>query len=68
MKTFSKSYTIKSPVAKVWQAFADPKVIELWGGGTVKMKLEKQFWGDTFGMLSDQFGVDWNMNIGSGNK
>jgi PhnB protein len=33
-------------------------------GGTVKMPLEKQFWGDTFGMLSDKFGVDWNMNIG----
>jgi PhnB protein len=34
-------------------------------GGTVKMPLEKQFWGDTFGMLTDKFGVDWNMNIGS---
>jgi uncharacterized glyoxalase superfamily protein PhnB len=26
--------------------------------------LEKQFWGDMFGMLTDKFGVDWNMNIG----
>jgi PhnB protein len=34
-------------------------------GGKVKMPLEKQFWGDTFGMLTDKFGVDWNMNIGS---
>jgi len=34
-------------------------------GGTVKMPLEKQFWGDIFGMLTDKFGVDWNMNIGS---
>jgi PhnB protein len=33
-------------------------------GGKVKMPLEKQFWGDTFGMLSDKFGIDWNMNIG----
>lgn len=34
-------------------------------GGVVKMPLEKQFWGDLFGSLTDQFGVDWNMNIGS---
>jgi PhnB protein len=34
-------------------------------GGKVKMPLEKQFWGDIFGMVSDKFGVDWNMNIGS---
>jgi len=34
-------------------------------GGKVKMPLEKQFWGDAFGMLTDKFGVDWNMNIGS---
>jgi PhnB protein len=33
-------------------------------GGTVKMKLEKQFWGDLFGSLQDKYGVDWNMNIG----
>jgi PhnB protein len=34
-------------------------------GGNVRMPLSKQFWGDTFGMLTDKFGVDWNMNIGS---
>lgn len=34
-------------------------------GGTLKMPLEKQFWGDTYGMLTDKFGVDWNMNIGA---
>lgn len=34
-------------------------------GGTIKMPLKKQFWGDTFGSLSDKFGVDWNMNIGN---
>lgn len=33
-------------------------------GGKIKMPLEKQFWGDMFGMLTDKFGVDWNMNIG----
>ncbi len=34
-------------------------------GGTVDMPLEKQFWGDTFGMLTDKFGVHWMFNISS---
>lgn len=32
-------------------------------GGTVTMPLEKAPWGDTFGMLTDQFGVNWMVNI-----
>jgi len=32
-------------------------------GGTVTMPLEKAIWGDTFGMLTDKFGVAWVMNI-----
>jgi PhnB protein len=32
-------------------------------GGKVKMKLEKQFWGDIFGNLSDKYGIDWMFNI-----
>ncbi len=34
-------------------------------GGKVKMPLEKQFWGDVFGSLTDKYGVDWLMNIGA---
>jgi PhnB protein len=34
-------------------------------GGTVTMPLAKQFWGDTFGMLTDKFGVHWMINISS---
>jgi PhnB protein len=34
-------------------------------GGTIDMPLEKQFWGDIFGMLTDKFGVHWMVNIGS---
>jgi PhnB protein len=34
------------------------------GGGTVRMPLEKQMWGDEFGMCTDRFGVDWLVNIG----
>jgi PhnB protein len=32
-------------------------------GGRIDMPLEKQFWGDTFGMLTDKFGVHWMVNI-----
>ena len=36
-------------------------------GGNVMMPLEKQMWGDTFGMFVDRFGITWLVNIaGSG--
>ena len=28
-------------------------------GGTIMMPLEKQFWGDVFGMFTDKFGMHW---------
>lgn len=31
--------------------------------GTVSMPLERQMWGDRFGMCEDQFGVGWLVNI-----
>jgi PhnB protein len=31
--------------------------------GSVTMPLEKQMWGDEFGMCTDQFGVAWMANI-----
>ena len=36
---------------------------QLSDGGTVTMPLEKQMWGDEFGMCIDQFGVPWMVNI-----
>lgn len=36
---------------------------KLSGGGTVQMPLEKQVWGDTFGMCTDRFGLPWMVNI-----
>jgi PhnB protein len=33
-------------------------------GGTVSVPLEKQMWGDEFGMCVDRFGVGWMVNIG----
>jgi PhnB protein len=38
-----------------WDKLAD--------GGSVTMPLEKQMWGDTFGMCTDRFGVAWMVNI-----
>ncbi|EAQ00952.1 hypothetical protein JNB_12274 [Janibacter sp. HTCC2649] len=32
-------------------------------GGQVQLALEKQMWGDEFGMLSDKFGIAWMVNI-----
>jgi PhnB protein len=36
---------------------------KLSAGGTVVMPLEKAPWGDTFGMLTDKFGIQWMVNI-----
>lgn len=36
--------------------------------GTVHSQLKKEFWGDTFGSLTDKFGVNWMMNISSGSN
>ncbi len=35
---------------------------KLAAGGKVTMPLAKQFWGATFGMLQDKFGVNWMFN------
>ena len=32
-------------------------------GGSVSVPLEKQMWGDEFGICEDQFGVTWLVNI-----
>jgi PhnB protein len=36
---------------------------QLSADGTVTMPLQKQAWGDDFGMCIDQFGVSWMVNI-----
>lgn len=43
---------------------------ELWGywrkladGAAIELPLEKSPWGDTFGMLTDRFGIQWMVNI-----
>ncbi|MEU0375516.1 VOC family protein [Streptomyces sp. NPDC006283] len=36
---------------------------KLTADGTVNVPLEKQMWGDTFGMCVDRFGISWMVNI-----
>ena len=36
---------------------------KLSAGGRVDVPLEKQMWGDEFGMCADRFGVSWMVNI-----
>src|SRR5215211_7816717 len=36
---------------------------KLSSGGSVSVPLEKQMWGDEFGMCVDRFGVAWMVNI-----
>ena len=39
----------------VWERLAE--------GGQVTMPLERQMWGDDFGMLVDRYGMPWMVNI-----
>ena len=32
-------------------------------GAEIQMPLEKQMWGDEFGMLVDRYGIPWMINI-----
>jgi PhnB protein len=41
-----------------WDRLAD--------AGTVTLPLEKAPWGDSFGQLTDRFGVNWMVNISGG--
>ena len=36
---------------------------KLAAGGTVTMPLEQAPWGDTFGMVTDRFGIQWLVNV-----
>ena len=53
--TVSLSGDDSDELHRFWDGLAD--------GGTVTMPLEKQMWGDEFGMVDDKFGVGWLVNI-----
>ena len=41
-----------------WDRLAD--------GGQGMMPLEKQMWGDLYGMVADRYGIEWHVNIAQG--
>ncbi len=45
------------------QAEADDLFAKIAVGGTVIMPIEDMFWGDYFGMVLDQFGIQWMINF-----
>ena len=51
----SLSGTDEAALSGYWNKLAE--------GATILQKLEKAPWGDSFGMLTDKFGVDWLVNI-----
>ena len=53
---FSLSIQLKDP------AEAERMFHELATGGRVTMPLEKTFWAERFGMLTDRFGIPWMIN------
>ena len=47
------------------QTHAQTKYMTFGEGGTADMPLQEMFWGDYFGNLTDQFGVQWMFNCRS---
>ncbi len=46
----------------------EPETLTTWfyrlaEGGRIGMPLEKQMWGDTYGLVIDRFGIEWMVNI-----
>jgi PhnB protein len=58
MKGFSLSliYPTVAEAQKAFNALAD--------GGRITMPMQKTFWADAFGMLTDRFGTPWMVNGG----
>ena len=46
----------EAELRRYWEKLSD--------GGQVAVPLEKQMWGDVFGMCTDRFGIPWMINIG----
>lgn len=44
---------------RIFEAFAE--------GGTITMPLQKTFWSEAYGIVTDRFGVPWEVNSDDGN-
>lgn len=58
-KGFAVAYNLatKEEARRIFDALA--------AGGTVTMPLDKTFWTEAFGMLTDRFGIPWMIGVGS---
>ena len=54
MVSLSLNFTDAASIQNVFAKLSD--------GGTVTMPLQDTFWGATFGMLKDKYGVKWMLN------
>lgn len=54
MVSLSLNFTDAGKIASVFAGMSD--------GGNVTMPLQDTFWGATFGMLQDRFGIKWMFN------
>lgn len=60
-RVFGNNFSISvSPESK---EEADRLFTELSGGGSVTMPIQDVFWGSYFGSLTDQFGINWQVNF-----
>jgi PhnB protein len=59
-KGFSVSLAVEDPsdADRIFQALSE--------NGTVQMPIQKTFWANRFGMLTDQFGIPWMINCAPG--
>ena len=61
-KTFTQGDTITLSINCSSEDEINTIFSKLSAGGKVTMPLSDQFWGATFGMLTDKFGIDWMLN------
>ncbi|WP_066039666.1 VOC family protein [Herbiconiux solani] len=65
----SMPYTVGDNISVSLSGDEDDEVLSGWfaalaEGGEITLPLEKAPWGDSFGQLTDRFGIHWLVNIG----
>ena len=65
-KDFKQGNNFSISVTAASKEEADKIFNGLSKGGRVTMPMEKTFWADYFGMLTDKFGINWMMSLNEG--
>lgn len=60
---FKKGSNFSISISTDSKSKADNFFAKLSEGGKVNMPMNKTFWGDYFGMLEDQFGINWMISF-----